>query len=133
MTRRRLDEWVRYIFVAVLVLAASAIASLTYLNVRNRRCEIGLLRTVGVATSKIAWLFLGKALLYSALGAVFGFLAGTLLAQAIGPRLLDTPVAMELALLPGCVLIAPLVALTFGALPIVQGLRLDPATVLREE
>ncbi|MFH0938489.1 MAG: ABC transporter permease [Planctomycetota bacterium] len=133
MTRRRLDKWFKYILVAVLALAASAIAGLTYLNVRHRRCEIGLLRTIGVSTPKIAWLFLGKVLFYSMPGAIFGFFVGTVIAQTIGPRLMDTPVTWEPTLLPLCAALAPLVALTFGALPIVQGLRLDPAIVLREE
>lgn len=133
MTRRRTEQWALYGLGAVIALAACAIASLTYLNVRHRRQEIGLLRTVGVGTAKIAALFLGKVVVYSVLGAALGFAFGLLLARDLGPRLLDSAVEAEWLLLPVCLAAAPAVAIVFGLLPILHGLRLDPAVVLREE
>ena len=106
-----------------------AIATLTWLNVQHRRQEIGLLRTVGIRTWKIASLFLGKALLYSLLGAALGYGLGEL-----GARALESSVTeWNLALLEYVILGAPAVALLFGSLPILHGLLLDPVEVLREQ
>ena len=133
LIRRRMDQFALYVFAAALVLGAAGLASLTYLNVRQRRHEIGLLRTVGARTPQIAALFLGKVLLYSLAGAALGALAGALVLEPLGQHFLETSVGWDPPLLLGTILVAPLVAVVFGALPICGGLWLDPATVLREQ
>lgn len=133
LTRRQFDAWAEAVMIAVLVLGACAIAALTYLNVRHRRHEIGLLRTVGVGTPRIAWLFLGKAVLYALLGASLGFALGYGAATVWGPGVAAGKIELDPLLLGYALAGAPLVAILFGAVPILHGLLLDPAFVLREE
>lgn len=133
LTRRQFDAWAEAVMIAVLVLGACAIAALTYLNVRHRRHEIGLLRTVGVGTPRIAWLFLGKAVIYALLGASLGFALGYGAATVWGPGVAAGKIELDPMLLAYALAGAPLVAILFGAVPILHGLLLDPAFVLREE
>ena len=133
LSRRQEDRRALYIFIAVLLLGACSIAALTYLNVRTRRQEIGLLRALGVGTFKIAWLFLGKVLVYSMLGAGLGFGLGTVASRFFGQGVLQAALEWDPNLLGASLLGAAAIGLAFGALPILHGLLLDPADVLREE
>ena len=60
--------------------AAAIIGLLTFINTRERRYEIGVLRAIGASTGQIMLLFIGKALILglagSLAGCVVGFFAG---------------------------------------------------------
>lgn len=56
----------------VLIGAAGLIGFLAYANARQRREEIGILRAIGVRTSQIVLLFLGKAVILGVLGGIIG-------------------------------------------------------------
>ena len=53
--------------------------------------------------------------------------------QFFGQGVLQTALDWDLNLLGASLLGAPAIGLAFGALPILHGLLLDPAVVLREE
>jgi len=69
----------------VLILAASAVGLLAYINVRNRREEIGILRALGFRTRQVMVVFLGKAVLSGIMGGVIGVLLGIVVGAMIGP------------------------------------------------
>jgi putative ABC transport system permease protein len=52
-------------------------------SVVRRREEIGILRSIGVSSGQIRWLFLGEALLYGLIGSLVGIGGGVLLAQSL--------------------------------------------------
>lgn len=99
---------------------------LTWLNVRERRNEIGVLRALGRRASGIAAMILGKAALVGLLGGVVGCLAGVLAAATYSSAPVDwTLVAITLV---G----APLVAVVASYLPMLAALTQDPAHVLSD-
>jgi putative ABC transport system permease protein len=121
---------------AVVLVAAGMIGAMAYLNVRQRREEIGLLRALGVGSMNIAALFLGKALLVGACGAVLGFLLGSVFAAAIGPGAFDVKpgsISANWTLLAWSVGLAPLLAALAAALPALSAVYVDPAEALRQE
>lgn len=71
----------------VLVLAASAVGLLAYLNVRYRREEIGILRALGLRTKQILLVVLGKSFLSGVIGGVAGTCIGIAIGAFIGPML----------------------------------------------
>jgi len=119
-------------FAVAIMLAASATAiwGLTYLNVRNRRPELGVFVALGIPGPRIALLFVGKVLLFSVTGSVAGCASGYMLAPAF--------VVTKIILLPSLsdiisiAVAAPVVAVIFSIPPIVAGLLQDPADLLRE-
>lgn len=112
----------------VLIGAVVWLGSLAWLNVRQRRSEIGILRAVGVGSGRILLLFLGKACLLGLVGASAGVLIGIGIAMFAGLQL--TSVAAFI----GVVLLAtPLVAILAGWLPALGAIQMDPALALREE
>ena len=113
--------------------SAAIVGLLSWLNVRERRSEVGILRALGKSAPTIAWLFLGKALLVGLLGGLLGclgayFTADGLIraaeAQTFAPLAWDSTLGI-LALLG-----APLVAAMAAYLPTLSALTQDPAAIL---
>ncbi|HNR32346.1 MAG TPA: ABC transporter permease [Candidatus Hydrogenedentes bacterium] len=111
------------------------IAVLALLNVRERRCEIGILRALGYGSARIAALFLGKAALLGALGACIGFAAGTLLSLRVGPGIFQVTaqaIVPMYGLLAQAVVVAPVFAAACSVAPTALAVTQDPAHVLRD-
>ena len=112
-------------------------------NVRARRTEIGILRAVGVRSGQVFLLFLGRAVLVGAVGAVVGYLVGFGLAVAWDARettegaLASGPVGAAGLfgpwLLVGVLLAAPLLSAAASLAPALLAAQEDPADILREE
>jgi len=102
------------------------IALLALGNVRDRSAEIGILRALGLRTSHVLFLFLGRALLAGFLGSLVGFLAGVL---AVPPPMLS----YQLPFLPVAFLAAPLLAALSAWVPAYWAAQRDPAEILVSE
>jgi putative ABC transport system permease protein len=106
------------------------------MNVRERRLEIGILRALGYGSSKIAGLFLAKAVLLGIVGAVLGYLIGSTLAAQYGPDIFKVT-AQAIQTMPSLLLWAAVAAPAFAALasfiPAMIAIAQDPAVILREE
>jgi putative ABC transport system permease protein len=121
-----------------LVLGASAvvIGILAFLNVRERRIEIGILRSLGLHTKHILGVFLGKAFILGALGAVLGILIPLILYQGLSN--VSSPEQAVSALVSGRTMVAvllltPIVTLLASWLPAMVAAQQDPAAILSEE
>lgn len=135
-TDRMVEEYGRLVLLAVVVACAGWIALLSFLNVRERRQEIGVLRALGFASGRIAALFLGRAVLIGLTGATVGFAVGTAVALRLGPsifRLGHLPLTPLYPLLVWSLVLAPSVAAVAAFLPAVAAVRLDPAVTLGRE
>jgi len=119
-----------------LVLLASAlwIGFLSFTNVRERRAEIAILRTLGLGTRPILSTFLLKALAMGLLGALAGYLLGFVvgaswdeISRADQPELFDPLVLLISAIS------APLLSCMASWLPAILASQQDPAMALKEE
>ncbi len=141
-------------FAAVLVplVVAGAligIAVLTWINVRDRRVEIGTLRAIGWKRRQVFVLILGKAILQGCLGAVVGCVIGTLvgmlLQEAVTPETITANAAsgmtaakvnpfsaVDLRVWLVVVAATPLLTSLASWLPALVAARRDPAVVLSE-
>jgi ABC-type lipoprotein release transport system permease subunit len=116
----------REAFAAVLVpvaLGACAlwIALLTWLNVRDRRSEIGILRALGWRAVQVLGVFIGKAALMGVLGAAAGIGVGTVAGGMPGSQVLA-----------GVLLAAPVLAGAAAWIPALAAAWQDPSEALRE-
>ncbi|MEQ8790348.1 MAG: FtsX-like permease family protein [Pirellulaceae bacterium] len=112
--------------------SALFVALLTWLNVRERRPEIGLLRALGKGTVSIAGLFLGKAALLGLAGGIVGCLVGYGVALLVGGAM-EIPrdfFQADLTVLAAAILGAPLIAALAAYLPTLIAVNQDPAVVL---
>lgn len=131
----RIVELLAAVLTPLVVVTAAVWVGLQALgNVRQRRSEIGLLRAVGKGSGTIATLFLGKAVLLGALGAILGTAAGVTLAQWLGRAVLEIDPAggPRWELLAAALLGAPLLAALASYLPTLWAMTQDPAVALRE-
>jgi ABC-type lipoprotein release transport system permease subunit len=121
----------------VVIACGAWIAVLAIMNVRDRNVEIGIMRSLGYGSGKIAALFLGKAVLIGLLGAITGFLLGTTLAMHFGPGIFKitakTMIKPEFVLLIQSLVLAPVFAAASSFIPATIAVAQDPADTLSEE
>ena len=115
------------------------IALLGFTNVRARREEIGILRTLGVSARGILTMFLSRHILVGVLGGTLGFCAGVLAAVYLSAALEGKRIGitdMNLSVVGLLVLSvggAASLAVIAGWIPTLTAIRQDPAEVLRQE
>ncbi len=133
--RHMFERYFAMLIPVLLFVAAIWIGILAFFNVKERQQEIGILRAVGYGTGKIAWLFLGRALLLGFIGAVLGFIIGTLFSLIYGPDVfIITAQSIKpiYSLLLWSVIVAPLFAALASFIPTMIAISTDPALTLRD-
>jgi len=134
--RKRIEGYAAMVAPAVLLVCAVWVGSLSYMNVRQRKTEIGLLRAVGVGSARIAGLFMAKGALLGVAGGAIGFLAGTQAARITGAatfELAASAFSPDMALLLWTLLLTPAMTMLAGGFAAWKAVTLDPAEALREE
>jgi putative ABC transport system permease protein len=121
------------IFIAIIALIGGAtIANYMYANVYERRREIGTLMALGAGSRVVLSMFLLKALLLGLVGGASGYVAGTAIAVALGPRLAHVPVLPMPILLLWALGISVALSLLASFFPARRAARLDPCAALQE-
>lgn len=128
-TGRERERMAGVLVPVILVACAAWIVLLTLGDVRARRTEIGILRSVGLRSGQIVFVFLAKAGIMGFVGGLAGLAAGLL----AGARLGGYPVLPHpAAVLPALLLTAPFLSLLCSWIPAMMAARQDPADILRE-
>jgi len=133
--RRRRESLTAWLVPLVTVACAAWIGILAFLNVRERRPEIGILRALGFRSGQVMAVFLTRALIVGCAGAVAGYAAGMLLAFASSEVSLGAGVVGTLidpVLLVAVMVCAPLLAVLASYPPALMAAREDPAVVLND-
>jgi ABC-type lipoprotein release transport system permease subunit len=122
----------------MLLLCGGWIGLLTFSDVRDRRGEIGMLRTIGFRTHSLLLLFLGKNLMIGIAGGAIGYAVAALLcgARTAGMAGLSAADAASVwSLFNLLISMAGAVGLMMisGWIPALIAAQTDPADVLREE
>jgi putative ABC transport system permease protein len=116
-----------------LLVGGVGIFTIMTIAVRERTQEIGLLRAIGARRSVVARLFVGEAMLLSAIGGAGGLALGlaiVLLTQVALPSMPATISPLYVAL---SLAIAVTIGLVAGVLPARSAARLEPLDALRAE
>lgn len=109
------------------------IITIMTISVNERTTEIGLLRALGAKQKQILSLFLGEAIVLSAIGGVCGLLLGIGIAQLLHFALPALPVHTPWTFVFLAESLAVLIGLIAGVLPARQAARLDPVEALRAD
>lgn len=134
--RLMLEGYFAWIMPFVVISCGVWIGALAMMNTRDRREEIGVLRALGYGSGKIAWLFLGKAILIGLAGALVGFAIGAWLALQVGPELFKATsksIRIDYTLLYWSLILAPAFAAVSSFIPAMTAVSQDPADVLRQD
>ncbi|MHC4629338.1 MAG: ABC transporter permease [Planctomycetota bacterium] len=139
-TLRRSRERFASVLIPVVVTACAVwVALLGFTNVRTRRDEIGILRTLGVSAKHVLVMFMSRHVLLGVLGGVLGFVAGVLAASLLSAagegakvQIISADFSM-VGLLLASVGGAAALAVIAGWIPALIATRQDPAVVLHEE
>jgi len=131
LTRVRLLLWL--VTAAALLAAALAVGASAAASVIERRSEIGLMKALGAASSRVGFLLAAEQLLLALVGGGVGYALGIILARLLGEKVFGA--APEPSLLVFVVVIALAVGVTLlGSLfPLRRAARYEPAPILRGE
>jgi putative ABC transport system permease protein len=116
-----------------LLVGAVGILTIMTMAVTERTAEIGLLRALGAQERQVLTLFLGEAMLLSALGGLAGLAMGIGIAQALHGIFHDLPVHTPVFFAVLAELTAIGIGLAAGVAPAIRAARLDPVEALRTE
>lgn len=132
--RAQQEAFAAWLIPVVLAAAAVWIALLTWLNVRDRRAEIGLLRALGVRAGHVLGVFIGRAAASGLVGSVIGAAVGVWVALRWNSGLSADIYrqALDMGLLAAVVVTSPLLAAAAAWVPALVAARQDPAHILRE-
>ena len=122
-------KWVAAICILV---GGIGVMNILLVSVRERRREIGIMKSLGTTEGQICLLFLLEALVYALVGGCMGLVIGVGLIETAGRSIGLTPVIR----LGDCVavfLAALAVGLIFGVSPASRASRMKPVDALRDE
>lgn len=116
-----------------LLVGAVGILTIMTMAVSERTAEIGLLRALGARERQVLALFLGEAIILSALGGMLGLLAGVGIAQGLHLLVPALPVHTPWLFAVLAELTAVSIGLAAGVVPALRAARLDPVEALHAE
>lgn len=116
-----------------LLVGAVGILTIMTMSVSERTSEIGLLRALGAQERQVLTLFLGEAMLLSAMGGLAGLALGVGIAQGLHLLFPALPVHTPWIFAVLAELIAISIGLIAGVAPARRAARLDPVEALRAE
>lgn len=134
--RQAAERFAAFAVPMVLLVGAIWTGVLAFLNVRERRAEIGLWRALGSGSGRVALLFLGRAVVLGLIAAGVGHAMGTAAALHYGPRLYPVTAggfAMDISLLWRALMWTPVYAAVASFLPAMMAVAHDPAETLRTD
>ncbi len=116
-----------------LLVGAVGILTIMTMAVTERTAEIGLLRALGARERQVLMLFLGEAIMLSALGGVMGLLIGIGIAQGLHLLIPALPVHTPWLYALLAELTAISIGVAAGVAPALRASRLDPVEALHAE
>ena len=116
-----------------LLVGAVGILTIMTMDVTERTAEIGLLRALGAQEKQVLALFLGEAIMLSALGGIMGLAVGIGIAQTVHFFVPSFPVHTPWLFVFLAEFTAITIGLAAGVAPALRAARLDPVEALHAE
>jgi len=127
----RIQGLMLLITLAALLASALAVAAAMATAILERKKEVGLMKALGANPALIAAVFYAEATALAVVGGVVGFLGGALAAQRINLAIFGSGVDIQPVFFPLVIALAIVVTCAASTAAIRQGVRLEPAVVLR--
>lgn len=132
-TLSALKKYSLVLLIVIVFVGGLSIANYMFINVRERRREIGTLLAIGATPRLIIEVFLHKAIILGLIGGLSGYILGTGLAISLGPKIVKMAVRPVPIWLFWSTIIAVIFSLFSSAVPARYAANLDPAQILQEE
>lgn len=129
---KALKKYSLLLLIIVFIVGGINIANYMFINVRERRREIGTLLAIGATPKIILNIFLQKAVLLGLAGGLTGYIFGTFLAVILGPKIIKIPVSPALGWCLWVIIIAVTFSVVSSYFPAKRAANLDPAVILQE-
>ena len=115
-----------------LVVGLFGVVNTMMTSIHERIKDIGIMRAVGASRNQIIKVFIYESIIIGIIGGIFGYIAGTLLAYAIGPLIFEgTTISYVSQYFPLSLALAILVAITATIYPAFRATRIKVADSFR--
>jgi ABC-type lipoprotein release transport system permease subunit len=134
--RAAMEGYISLILLLIVITCSVWVGILAMMNVRDREHEIGVMRTLGHGSIKIASLFLGKSVVVGIIGVIPGCFIGTLLALMIGPdifKITAEAIQPNYFFLAAIMIVAPVFSVVSSFIPTMIAVSQDPSITLRND
>ena len=134
LVRHEKEKYVGLFLFVLTGLCVVSVGSLSYVNVRQRRLEFGILRAIGFTAQDVTMLVTGRSLLIGATGAIAGAVMGLILVDSYAEKH-GVPFAflVNVAATTAAIVLGPACALVSGWLGALSVLGEDPAEIIKGE
>ena len=116
-----------------LVVGGVGVLTIMTTALKERTPEIGLLRAVGCTRQQIMWMFLGEAILLSAMGGMLGISVVAIMVVSLNTFAPGLPVSLHPVYMMASLGLSCSVGLVAGISPALHAASLDPIEALRAE
>jgi len=128
----RMNNFMMALAGVTLAVGLFAVVNTMMASVHERIKDIGIMRAVGASRRQIIKVFIYEAIIIGIVGGIFGYVAGTLLAYAVGPLIFEgTAIAYVPRYFPLSLALATFVAVIATVYPAFRATRIKVADSLR--
>jgi len=128
----RMNNFMMALAGVTLAVGLFAVVNTMMASVHERIKDIGIMRAVGASRRQIIKVFIYEAIIIGIVGGIFGYVAGTLLAYAVGPLIFEgTAIAYVPRYFPLSLALATFVAVISTVYPAFRATRIKVADSLR--
>lgn len=132
-TNEMMDEIMFFILVIIIVVGIVSIGNYMWSNVNDRKKEIGILRMIGYGKMDIFILLLNKAIFMGGVGAIAGYILGSLITVLLGPQLAEIKVEPIFSLIIPCIVFSITLSIIGSAIPVYLAAKIEPFTNMQEK
>lgn len=134
--RRMMNRYASFIIPFIIIGCMIMAGFLFYINVKNRKYEIGILKAIGKNNTEIMALILCKAFMLGLSGAITGFFLGSLIAGYFGKSIFKFTgknISIFWHLLWISLAVSPVYLIISSWIPALVSINIDPAEILKGE
>lgn len=131
--RQMAERFIEYAIPPLLILAAVIIAALAFMNVRERRNEMGVLIAHGYRRSTVASIVLSRSFIIGLAGAMIGWVFVVVIGDSVITSIIGSgkPPALDYTLLLATVFSTPILCALAALYPAIIAAMCDPARLMR--
>lgn len=133
--RQMIEKYFLFLTPIVLIGIGLWIFTFAWLNIKERKKELGVFHSLGFSSLRMIFVFLFRAFIIGLIGAIFGFFIGTYISLLKGPMIFKVTagsIKPIYSIFIWALFVTPIFAIVSSLIPIMINVMKDPAEILQD-